>query len=168
MKIRIAGMVDDSVVDGEGIRLTIFTQGCQHHCMGCQNPETHDILGGYLASTEDILAKALANPLLTGLTFSGGEPFLHAAPLTRLARAAHAHGLDIWCYTGFTLEELESRKESNPTFAPLLEEIDVLVDGRFIESERDLTLTFRGSSNQRIIDLKEYRLTKKIKLLYND
>ena len=168
MKIRIAGMVDDSVVDGEGIRLTIFTQGCQHHCKGCQNPETHDILGGYLASTEDILAKALANPLLTGLTFSGGEPFLHATPLTRLARAAHAHGLDVWCYTGFTLEELESRKESNPTFAPLLKEIDVLVDGRFIESERDLTLTFRGSSNQRIIDLKEYRLTKKIKLLYND
>lgn len=168
MKIRIAGMVDDSVVDGDGIRLTIFTQGCPHHCAGCQNPETHAILGGYLAFTEDILAKALANPLLTGLTFSGGEPFLHAAPLAKLARAAHAHGLDIWCYTGFTLEELESRSKSNPTFAPLLKEIDVLVDGRFIESERDLTLTFRGSSNQRIIDMNEYRLTKKIKLLYNN
>lgn len=166
MKIRIAGVADDSVVDGDGIRLTVFTQGCPHHCAGCHNPETHDVAGGRVVDTADILAQALANPLLTGLTFSGGEPFLQAAPLTRLARAAHERGLDVWCYTGFTLGELLERAAANPTIAPLLAEIDVLVDGRFEQEQRDLTLTFRGSRNQRIIDLCEWRKSGKIKLLY--
>ena len=153
MKIRIAGIVDDSIVDGEGVRLTVFTQGCPHHCHGCHNPQTWSLDGGHEIDTEEIVQKLKANPLLSGITFSGGEPFLQPAPLTELARAAHKLGLDVWSYTGFTLEELEKRTDVQQ----LLNEVDVLVDGPYVEALRDLTLRFRGSSNQRIIDLNELR-----------
>lgn len=153
MKIRIAGIVDDSIVDGEGVRLTVFTQGCPHHCHGCHNPQTWNLDGGHEIGTEEIVQKLKANPLLSGITFSGGEPFLQPAPLTELARAAHKLGLDVWSYTGFTLEELEKRTDAQQ----LLNEVDVLVDGPYVEALRDLTLRFRGSSNQRIIDLNELR-----------
>ena len=153
MKIRIAGIVDDSIVDGEGVRLTVFTQGCPHHCHGCHNPQTWNLTGGHEIDTEEIVQKLKANPLLSGITFSGGEPFLQPAPLADLARAAHSLGLDVWSYTGFTLEELEKRTDAQQ----LLNEVDVLVDGPYVEALRDLTLRFRGSSNQRIIDLKELR-----------
>ena len=111
--IKIAGTVNDSIVDGEGYRFTIFTQGCPHHCEGCQNPQTHDFTSGKPADTDDLLTHILDNPLLSGVTFSGGEPFCQPAPLAELAEKLHAHGLDIWAYTGYTLEEL-SRME-NPT-----------------------------------------------------
>ena len=153
MKLKIAGIVDDSIVDGEGVRLTVFTQGCPHHCHGCHNPQTWSLDGGHEIDTEDIVEKLKANPLLSGITFSGGEPFLQPAPLADLARAAHSLGLDVWSYTGFTLEELEKRTNVQQ----LLNEVDVLVDGPYVEALRDLTLRFRGSSNQRIIDLKELR-----------
>ena len=153
MKLRIAGIVDDSIVDGEGVRLTVFTQGCPHLCHGCHNPQTWSLDGGHEIDTEDIVEKLKANPLLSGITFSGGEPFLQPAPLADLARAAHSLGLDVWSYTGFTLEELEKRTDMQQ----LLNEVDVLVDGPYVEALRDLTLRFRGSSNQRIIDLKELR-----------
>ena len=153
MKIRIAGIVDDSIVDGEGVRLTVFTQGCPHHCHGCHNPQTWSLDGGHEVDTEEVVQKLKENPLLSGITFSGGEPFLQPAPLADLARAAHSLGLDVWSYTGFTLEELEKRTNVQQ----LLNEVDVLVDGPYVEALRDLTLRFRGSSNQRIIDLKELR-----------
>ena len=163
MKIRIAGIVDDSIVDGDGLRLSVFTQGCPHHCVGCQNPDTHSAVGGRDEDTENILARIDANPLLTGITFSGGEPFLQPAPLTRLAKEAHKRGLDVWSYTGYTLEELLAKK--NPAIDALLRELDVLVDGPYEERLRDLTLNFRGSSNQRLIDMKAYRKTGKIRTL---
>lgn len=153
MKLRIAGIVDDSIVDGEGVRLTVFTQGCPHHCHGCHNPQTWNLAGGHEVDTEEIIQKLKENPLLSGVTFSGGEPFLQPAPLTELARAAHGLGLDVWSYTGFTLEELEKRTDAQQ----LLNEVDVLVDGPYVEALRDLTLRFRGSSNQRIINLNELR-----------
>ncbi len=163
MKIRIAGIVDDSIVDGDGLRLSVFTQGCPHHCVGCQNPDTHSASGGRDEDTENILARIDANPLLTGITFSGGEPFLQPAPLTRLAKEAHKRGLDVWSYTGYTLEELTAKK--NPAIDALLRELDVLVDGPYEERLRDLTLNFRGSSNQRIIDMNAFRKTGKIRTL---
>ena len=163
MKIRIAGIVDDSIVDGDGLRLSVFTQGCPHHCVGCQNPDTHSAGGGRDEDTENILARIDANPLLTGITFSGGEPFLQPAPLTRLAKEAHKRGLDVWSYTGYTLEELLAKK--NPAIDALLRELDVLVDGPYEERLRDLTLNFRGSSNQRIIDMNAFRKTGKIRTL---
>jgi len=155
--------VDDSIVDGDGLRLSVFTQGCPHHCVGCQNPDTHAASGGRDEDTENILARIDENPLLTGITFSGGEPFLQPAPLTRLAKEAHKRGLDVWSYTGYTLEELLAKK--NPAIDALLRELDVLVDGPYEERLRDLTLNFRGSSNQRIIDMNAFRKTGKIRTL---
>ena len=153
MKLKIAGIVDDSIADGEGVRLTVFTQGCPHHCHGCHNPQTWSLDGGHEVDTEEVVQKLKENPLLSGITFSGGEPFLQPAPLAEIARAAHKLGLDVWSYTGFTLEELEKRTDVQQ----LLNEVDVLVDGPYVEALRDLTLRFRGSSNQRIIDLNELR-----------
>lgn len=153
MKLKIAGIVDDSIVDGEGVRLTVFTQGCPHHCHGCHNPQTWNLAGGHEIDTEEVIQKLKENPLLSGVTFSGGEPFLQPAPLAEIARAAHKLGLDVWSYTGFTLEELEKRTDVQQ----LLNEVDVLVDGPYMEDLRDLTLRFRGSSNQRIINLNELR-----------
>ena len=124
--------------------------------------------GGRRIDTADILAKVKANPLLAGVTFSGGEPFLQPAPLAALARAVHALGLDVWSYSGFTLDELLARAEKDKATAALLNEIDVLVDGPYEEAERDLTLHFRGSRNQRVIDMRATRKAKKIQLLYKD
>ncbi len=166
MKIRIAGIVDDSVVDGDGMRLTVFTQGCPHHCAGCHNMNTHPFDGGRETDTEQILAEVDANPLLNGITFSGGEPFMQPSPLARLAADIHARGLDVWTYSGFTLEELIAKH--NPAIDALLREIDVLVDGRYEDKQRDLTLRFRGSKNQRIIDMNSWRRTGQLRLLYQD
>ena len=151
MKIRLAGLVPDSIVDGTGIRLTVFVQGCTHNCKGCHNPQTHDLNGGYIADTDDILEQAKTNPLLSGLTFSGGEPFLQPEPLADLAKKAHALGYNIFCYTGFLFEQLLKDNEKRL----LLEQVDHLIDGPFIEEEKSLLLTFRGSRNQRIIDVKK-------------
>ena len=151
MEIRLAGIVNDSIVDGTGIRLTVFVQGCTHNCKGCHNPQTHDLNGGYIADTDDILAKALENPLLEGLTFSGGEPFLQPLPLAELAEKAHKKGFNIFCYTGFLYEDIlkdENKKK-------LLENVDYLIDGPFIEEQKSLLLNFRGSKNQRIINVKK-------------
>lgn len=147
MLIRIAGIAQDSIVDGEGIRLTIFVQGCPHHCPGCHNPETHDFNGGRDIDTADIIAMMDANPLLDGVTLSGGEPFCQPEACIEIAAAAHLKGLNVWCYTGYTLEELEGH--------PLLDEVDVLVDGRYMEEQRTLELPFRGSRNQRIVVLRD-------------
>ena len=124
--------------------------------------------GGRRIDTADILAKVKAHPLLAGVTFSGGEPFLQPAPLAALARAVHALGLDVWSYSGFTLDELLARAEKDKATAALLNEIDVLVDGPYEEAERDLTLHFRGSRNQRVIDMRATHKAKKIQLLYED
>lgn len=160
--IKLAGTVSDSIVDGAGIRYTIFTQGCPHRCAGCQNPKTHDFAGGLEMDTKAILKNVLDNPLLTGVTLSGGEPFCQAAPLAGLAHEVHAHGMDVWAYTGYTLEDLQGKKES--AVDALLDEVDVLVDGAYDESQRDLTLTFRGSRNQRVIDMKKTREMNRIVL----
>lgn len=151
MKIRISGLVQDSIVDGTGIRLVVFTQGCYHFCVGCQNPQTHDINGGYITDTDYILDLAKKNPLLEGLTFSGGEPFLQPQPLTDLAIKAHKTGYNIFCYTGFLFEQLLMDKEK----IKLLENVDYLIDGPFIEEQKSLMLNFRGSANQRIINVKK-------------
>ncbi len=148
MNIRIAGIQDDSVVDGEGIRMTVFGQGCPHHCRGCHNPATWDSEGGYVTTTEEILEQYKNNPLLDGMTFSGGEPFIQPFAFIELADKVHEMGGNVWCYTGFTLEQL-TRHNYGPGKL-LLDRIDVLVDGEYIEELRDLTLDFRGSCNQRI------------------
>lgn len=153
MQMRIAGTINDSIVDGPGFRFTVFTQGCPHHCPGCHNPKTHDFEGGRLADTQEIIEKFRKNELLDGITLSGGEPLCQSEACRVLARAAHESGLNVWCYTGYTFEELMEGFETHPEWAALLQEVDVLVDGRFILAQRTLEARFRGSKNQRLIDV---------------
>ena len=155
MKMRIAGLVEESIVDGPGFRMAVFAQGCFIHCPGCHNPETHDPDGGREADTEDMIARMRQNPLLDGITLTGGDPFLQPEACLSLARAAHAQGLNVWAYSGQTLEQLLALRAERPFLGELLEEIDVLVDGPFLLERRTLDLRFRGSDNQRVIDMPE-------------
>ena len=134
--MKIYGLVQDSIVDGPGFRFVCFTQGCPHHCPGCHNPDSHDPLGGTEMTTDEVIAQMLSNPLTDGLT---------------LARAAHAKGLNVWSYSGWTFEHL--LHSGNDAQKALLRELDVLVDGPFLLEERSLTLNWRGSRNQRVIDV---------------
>lgn len=147
--LRIAGAVNDSIVDGPGIRYTIFTQGCLLNCKGCQNPQTHCLDGGISVSLQELYTEIKHNPLLSGITFSGGEPFLHSDVLATFAAILKQDGYNIWCYSGYVFEDLIL----NAKYKPLLEQVDVLVDGPYIEKLRSLDLDFRGSSNQRLIDV---------------
>jgi len=153
--LRIAGVVRESVVDGPGLRYVIFAQGCPHRCPGCHNPHTWDPAGGYEVAGAELLADIGRNPLLKGVTFSGGEPFLQAGAFAILGRVLRERGYDIVTYTGYRYEELQGMK--NPQVRELLDFTDILIDGPFVLSERDLTLPFRGSRNQRIIDLRASR-----------
>ncbi len=155
--VRIAGVVRESIVDGPGIRFVVFCQGCPHHCPGCHNAVTHDFDGGYDCSVEKILAAIDANPLLDGVTFSGGEPACQPEGFLALAKAVKERGLDIVMYSGYTYEELLLMAEGDEALEALLQLVDVLVDGRYEAAQRDLTLLFRGSRNQRAIDLAKTR-----------
>ena len=152
--IRLSGVVGDSIVDGPGLRMTVFTQGCPHHCEGCHNPQTHDFSGGYDETAASLLEKLKSDPLQCGVTLSGGEPFCQAGPLIAFCRAVRALGKSVWAYSGYTFEELTG-PAAPPRAKELLELCDVLIDGRFLLAERDLTLTFRGSRNQRVIDVQK-------------
>ena len=154
MRIRVSGVVKESIVDGPGIRMVVFAQGCERSCPGCHNPETHPIDGGYEIGLTEIMAMADANPLLRGLTFSGGEPFLQAPAFARLACLARAAGLDVVTYTGYTVEEILARREdSGDGFRELLAQTDILIDGPYIEALRTFDMPYRGSGNQRVIDV---------------
>lgn len=150
-ELRLNGVVGESIVDGPGLRFAVFTQGCPHRCSGCHNPETHDTRGGYAESTENVLARILENPLLAGVTFSGGEPFSQAGPLAELGRSVRATGKTVVVYTGYTLEQLHALARENPAVDALLEQTDTLIDGPYIEALRDPELLYRGSSNQRML-----------------
>lgn len=151
--MRIAGTVNDSIVDGPGLRFTVFTQGCPHHCPGCHNPNTHDPAGGYDVGTDEIVRQIRKNPLLSGVTLSGGEPFMQSAECLEIAKEAHRINLNVWAYTGYTWEYLI--RENDTGRMALLREVDVLVDGPYIADKRSLELDFCGSSNQRLIDVQQ-------------
>jgi anaerobic ribonucleoside-triphosphate reductase activating protein len=157
MKVRLASaMTRDSIVDGPGLRAVIWAQGCFHNCPGCHNPCTHNPFGGFEMDTADIIAELGTLRLQQGITLSGGEPFLQPLPLAEVAQAAHVRGLDVWAFSGFTYEQLTDRRAGEyRSRMTLLNQCDVLVDGRFVREKRDLSLRFRGSSNQRIIDVKK-------------
>ncbi len=151
MRFQLSGLVNDSIVDGPGLRLAVFMQGCPYHCPGCHNPQTHDPEGGKAADTEDILTKLKSNPLLDGLTLSGGEPLLQPEAAVLMAEQAKGLGLNVWCYTGSTFEEI-LKSEDKAVFS-LLSLLDVLVDGPFVEAQKSLDVAWRGSRNQRLIDV---------------
>lgn len=162
--IRLYGLVTDSIVDGPGFRTAIFVQGCPYHCEGCHNPDSQPFEGGTVWTLDDVEKKFANNPLLSGITLSGGEPAEQAAPCAELARRAHQKGLNVWTYTGSTLEKLAERAKDDPALRQLLDETDVLVDGPFILAQRSLELDFCGSKNQRLIDMNETRRQGKIVL----
>ena len=150
--IRLAGVIRESIVDGPGFRFVVFTQGCPHHCPGCQNPGTHDPAGGYDGDTDRLFEEFCKNPLLAGMTFSGGDPFLQPLPLADLAHRVHEAGKTVITYTGYTMDYLLAHLEEQEGWRELLLGTDRLVDGPFIESLRSPLLHFRGSSNQRVLD----------------
>ena len=147
--LQVAGFAEESIVDGPGLRFVIFLQGCPIHCPGCQNPQTWDFGGGTTVSSQDILDKIRRDPIVHGVTFSGGEPFEQAAALLPLARELKRLGYHLMAFSGHTLEKLVARKEC----LELLELLDLLVDGPFVEAEKSLELRFRGSRNQRILNI---------------
>ncbi len=148
--LSLAGFTGDSIVDGPGLRCVLFCQGCPHGCPGCHNPATHPFEGGTYYTTHELLTRICAHPLCRGVTFSGGEPFCQAAALLPLARLLREKGYELAAYTGYTLEQLLAM--GGPQ-ADLLALLDVLVDGRYEQAQRSLTLRFRGSANQRILDI---------------
>ena len=159
MKIRLAADLQvDSIVDGEGIRTVLWTQGCPHKCKGCHNPQTHDFNGGVEVDVEEVIEALKEVKHQDGLTLSGGDPVCQSEACYVICKAAHEMGMNVWCYTGFTYESMLK----NPSRRKLLDEIDVLVDGKFILEEKSYDLYFKGSRNQRIIDvqrsLKEERV----------
>ena len=160
MELRVAGIVKESVVDGPGFRYVIFAQGCIHCCKGCHNPDTHALDGGYVVDTESLAEDIKKSKYIDGVTFSGGEPFLQADAFIHLAEKLKETNTSIVCYTGFTFEELIGKKDKSQV--KLLGIIDMLIDGPYMEELKDLSLTYRGSRNQRIIDVKNSMKEQKV------
>jgi anaerobic ribonucleoside-triphosphate reductase activating protein len=158
-EIRLAGIVRDSIVDGPGLRYAIFVQGCFNKCEGCHNPQTHDPKGGYAANTDKLYEEFVSNPMYQGITFSGGEPFLQSDALADLAIRIKKNNKDkdIICYTGYTFEYLKDMIDKNRvlSYMRLLYNIDYLIDGPFKKNLASLDCKWRGSTNQRIIDVKQ-------------
>mgnify|MGYP002594245404 CR=1 FL=1 len=152
MQLRIAGTVENSIVDGEGIRYTIFVQGCPHGCPECHNPQTHSFEENKRVTLGQLMSEIKENPLLYGVTFSGGEPFCQAAALAELGKQVHDLGLNLVTYTGYTLEQLLT--DGREDWMALLNETDILIDGRFEADKKSYECRFRGSTNQRYLDAK--------------
>ena len=150
--INIAGIMEDSIVDGPGLRTAIFAQGCPRRCEGCHNPESWAFGTGTDMTVQDLFWRVKKNPLVRGVTFSGGEPFSQAEPFTELAKLLKANGYEVASYTGYTFEEL--LENGTPAQKQLLAALDILVDGEFVLAQRNLDLRFRGSENQRILGVR--------------
>lgn len=156
MKIRLAaGLQTDSIVDGLGIRTVIWTQGCSHNCKGCHNKETHDFTGGKEFELEEIKKKIAKLEYQDGITFSGGDPMFQPEACSILAKFIKEQDMNVWCYTGFTFEELLKMSKKNKFIIEFLKNIDILVDGKFDIVKKSYNIKFRGSTNQRIIDVQK-------------
>ena len=151
LTIDVAGIDEDSITNGPGLRFVLFVQGCPHHCIGCHNPQTHRFHAGRLFTVEELFRQIRSDPLQTGVTFSGGEPFCQPEPLAELAARLKPFGYDLAAYSGYTFEQLAA--STRPGVRKLLEQLDILVDGPFILEKKDILLSFRGSGNQRILDV---------------
>lgn len=156
--LRIAGLIEESIADGPGVRFVVFTQGCPHGCPGCHNPDTHDFFGGYEIQIDEIVEKIKRNELIDGVTISGGEPFCQTRSVIELVKKLKDLKYHIIIYSGFTLEQLIEKSKKDKNIIDLLNLIDILIDGRFEKDKRDYSLKFRGSSNQRIINLRDVNI----------
>jgi anaerobic ribonucleoside-triphosphate reductase activating protein len=157
MKVRVAGVVKESVVDGPGIRYAIFAQGCKHGCNNCHNPDTHNLNGGELMDADELISDILNNNHIDGVTFSGGDPFFQTEEFAYIGYKLKENGINILSYTGFKYEDIINDEKK----FKLLQKLDILIDGRFVNDKKTLNLPFRGSSNQRIIDIKSSLITGK-------
>lgn len=166
--IRLSGIAYESLSNGPGIRRVLFSQGCHHHCKGCFNEDTHSFEGGRLEDMDKLIDDIKKNPMLKGVTFSGGDPLEQADKFAYIAKEIKDTGRDIWCYTGYTFEYILEHKNKRAGWNDLLKYVDVLVDGRFEEDRMDDRIKFRGSSNQRIIDVQESLKTGKVAVLNYD
>lgn len=164
MKVKLAGIEKNSVVDGPGLRTVVFAQGCPHHCPGCHNPQTLDPEGGTWYNLDELAADLCADNSIRGITFSGGEPFHQAGAFAALATCLRERNLEILIYTGYTYERLLAKAKGDSDIGKLLTVGDILIDGPFIREKRDTLLAFRGSENQRVIDLKHTVLTGEVVL----
>lgn len=158
-KVRVSGIIQESIVDGIGLRYVIFFQGCPHNCKGCQNPQTHSFSAGTFVDMHEIIKEIINNPLLDGVTFSGGEPLCYPKQCSIIAEEIKQHGKTVWMYSGYTYEEIIKNYRWS-----ILRNVDVLVDGKFVLEQRDLDLRFRGSRNQRIIDVQKSLCENKVVL----
>lgn len=166
MKVRLAANIQpDSIVDGEGIRTVIWFQGCLHHCTGCHNPETWNLNGGIELDLDTLKNELSQLKYQNGITLSGGDPFYQSLAALEIAKYAHSLGLNVWCYTGYTFEEILNEDENK---LELLKNIDVLIDGRFEIEKKSLACKFRGSTNQRIIDVTKSLTNNEVILYYGD
>ena len=163
--IRLAGIAYESLVNGDGIRRVFFSQGCSHNCKGCFNPETHDFNGGKDLDMDELIKDVVKNPILKGVTFSGGDPFERAEEFAYMAKEFKKENINVWSYTGYTFEYIIDNLDKIIGWKDLINNIDVLVDGKFEEDKKIDGLKFRGSSNQRVIDVKASLTKNKIILL---
>ncbi|MGL5694183.1 MAG: anaerobic ribonucleoside-triphosphate reductase activating protein [Peptostreptococcaceae bacterium] len=168
MELRVASpIMFDSIVDGPGLRMVIWTQGCIHNCYGCHNTQTHSLNGGYEIQCGEVIDGLRKSKLQKGITISGGEPFLQPKPLELIAKEAKRIKMDVWAYTGFKFEELLDKNNIDYyNRINLLKQIDILVDGKFEISKKDIGLMYRGSSNQRIIDVQRSLKSNEVILSY--
>ncbi|MDR0396572.1 MAG: anaerobic ribonucleoside-triphosphate reductase activating protein [Oscillospiraceae bacterium] len=160
MTLRVSDIIWESIVDGPGFRCAVFAQGCDHNCDGCHNPQTWNKYDGNSVDIDGIIQNMRKNPLLRGITLSGGEPFMQADAMAELARKARAAGYDVVAYTGYTFDELMERSACEPGILALLEQVDLLIDGPYDKHCRNLNLLFRGSENQRLVDVKKSLMDK--------
>ncbi|WP_055071782.1 anaerobic ribonucleoside-triphosphate reductase activating protein [Clostridium massiliamazoniense] len=164
-KVRLSGIAYESLVNGPGLRRVFFTQGCKHNCKGCFNPETHDFEGGEEFDIDSLIEDVKNNPMIKGVTFSGGDPLEQGESFAYMAKRFKEIGLNIWVFTGYKFEYILENLDKISGWRELIENIDILVDGRFEEALKNDNLKFKGSSNQRIIDVKSSLMEKKVNLL---
>ena len=165
--IRLSGIAYESLVNGPGMRRVFFAQGCKHNCKGCFNKDTHDFCGGEERNIDELIKDTLDNSILRGVTFSGGDPFEQADKFAYMAMDFKENGLSVWSYTGYTFEYIIGHQDEHEGWTELINNIDVLVDGRFEVDKQQDGLKFRGSTNQRIIDIREsLKLNKVIEIKY--
>ena len=163
--VRLSGIAYESLVNGSGLRRVLFAQGCRHNCEGCFNKDTHDFNGGRLENMDNLIEDILKNPMLKGVTFSGGDPFEQADKFQYIAKRLKKAGLNIWCYTGYKFEFIIENMNMRKGWSDLINNVDVIVDGKFEQNNHDPSLKFKGSSNQRIINVKESLRYEKAKVL---
>jgi anaerobic ribonucleoside-triphosphate reductase activating protein len=166
--IRLSGIAHESLVNGPGIRRVLYSQGCRHNCDNCFNKDTHSFAGGELKLMDEIIEDIKGNPMLRGVTFSGGDPLEQARKFAYIAKEVKSNNLSVWCYTGYTFEHILENKNEQNGWNELLRYIDVLVDGKFDENKKNPRIKYRGSSNQRVIDVQQSLKLDDIKILNYD